>query len=89
MGFFDNLFTRKRQSSAQVAHQRLLTVLVNDRIKLTPEMIEQLKGELSDVISRYVPSIDPREIEVSLLHSETSDHLKAEVPLRRYRITNQ
>ncbi len=82
MGLFDSLFGN-RESSAQVARQRLLTVLVHDRVRLTPEAMEQLKQELSAVIARYVPSVDPGEIEVSLLRGESSDHLKADIPLRR------
>lgn len=90
MGFFDSLFRKKHErSSASIAQQRLLTVLVHDRVKLTPDMMDKLKAELSDVIGRYVPSIDPGEIEVTLLHTESSDHLKAEIPLRRYNASNQ
>lgn len=86
MGFFDDLFRGNRERSAKVAKQRLLTVLVHDRVKLTPDMIEQLKQELSEVIERYLPNAQPGEIEVTLLHGEASDHLKAEVPLRRSKI---
>jgi len=87
VGFFDDLFRGNRDRSAKVAKQRLLTVLVHDRVKLTPDMIEQLKRELSAVIERYVPSVDSGEIEVTLLHGEMSDHLKAEIPLRRSRVS--
>lgn len=82
MSFLDNFFGR-RNRSAQVAKERLLTVLVHDRVKLTPEMLEQLKAELSAVIARYVPQVDPAEIEVTLLRGESSDHIKADIPLRR------
>ncbi len=87
MGFFDTLFRRERQTSAQIARERLLTVLVHDRVKLTPDMMEQMKTELSEVIARYVPEAEPGEIEVSLLHGESSDHLKADIPLRRSKIS--
>lgn len=83
MGFFQDLFRGKRDGSAQVAKERLLTVLVHDRVKLTPEMLEQLKAELSSVIARYVPNAEPGEIEVSLLRGDSSDLLKADIPLRR------
>jgi cell division topological specificity factor len=83
MSFFDNLFRGRQQRSAQVAKDRLLTVLVHDRVKLTPEMMEQLKAELSAVIARYVPQIEPGSIEVTLQRGENNDHLKADIPLRR------
>ncbi|HNP72336.1 MAG TPA: cell division topological specificity factor MinE [Kouleothrix sp.] len=83
MGFFNSLFSGKRDRSSDVARDRLLTVLVHDRVKLTPDMLEQLKAELSAVIAKYVPSVEPGEIEVSLMRGESSDHLKADIPLRR------
>lgn len=83
MGFFDNWFREKRESSAKVAQQRLLTVLVHDRVNLTPTMVEQMKQEISVVIGRYIPTVEPDDIEVTLLRGETSDHLKADIPLRR------
>jgi cell division topological specificity factor len=85
MSFLENLFRGRRERSAQVAKERLLTVLVNDRVKLTPEMMDQLKAELSAVIAKYVPSVEPGEIEVSLERAELSDHLRADIPLRRSR----
>jgi cell division topological specificity factor len=83
VGFFNSLFGGKRERSSDMARDRLLTVLVHDRVKLTPDMLEQLKAELSAVIAKYVPSVEPGEIEVSLLRGESSDHLKADIPLRR------
>jgi len=47
------------------------------------KMMEQLKAELSAVIARYVPQIDPDSIEVTLQRGESNDHLKADIPLRR------
>lgn len=84
MSFFNNLFN-KRERSAQVAKERLLTVLVHDRVKLTPEKLEELKAELSAVVARYVPEAEPAEIEVTLLRGESTDMLKADIPLRRSR----
>lgn len=82
MSFF-NFLRGKRERSSDVARERLLTVLVHDRVKLTPDMLENLKAELSAVIARYVPSADPKAIEVTLLHGESVDYLKADIPLRR------
>ncbi|NJN19726.1 MAG: cell division topological specificity factor MinE [Oscillochloris sp.] len=83
MGFFDSLFGGKRERSAQMAKERLATVLVDDRYKLTPEMKEQMKLDIAEVLARYLPSIDPEQIEVAILRGEASDHLKADIPLRR------
>jgi cell division topological specificity factor len=83
MGFFDQLFGRKRETSSNVAKERLLTVLVTDRVKLTPAMMEAMRNEIVDVISRYVDIADRNAIDVTLMRGEQSDHLKADIPLRR------
>lgn len=86
MSFLSDLFRGKRETSAQVAKERLLTVLVHDRVKLTPELMQQLKQELSAVIERYIPAADSSAIEITLLRgnsNDTNDRLNADVPLRR------
>ncbi|EFO81862.1 cell division topological specificity factor MinE [Oscillochloris trichoides DG-6] len=83
MGFFNSIFGPRNNRSAQVAKERLATVLVDDRYKLTPEMKEQMKLDIAEVLARYLPSIDPDQIEVTLLRGESNDHLKADIPLRR------
>ncbi|NTV64368.1 MAG: cell division topological specificity factor MinE [Oscillochloris sp.] len=83
MGFFNSIFGGRNNRSAQVAKERLATVLVDDRYKLTPEMKEQMKLDIAEVLARYLPAIDPDQIEVTLLRGEASDHLKADIPLRR------
>ncbi len=83
MSLFDTLFRNKRERSSDIARERLLTVLVHDRVKLSPDVLEKLKAELSEVISKYVPAVEPNEIEVTLLRGESSDHIKADIPLRR------
>jgi cell division topological specificity factor len=85
VGFFERMFGTRSAQSSQQAKERLLTVLVHDRVKLTPDMMEQMKAELAAVIARYIGSVDPAEVEVTLLRGEAHDHLKADVPLPRSR----
>ncbi len=85
MGFLDTLLGRRPQASSSVAKERLLTVLVHDRVKLTPEMMYAMREEIIQVISKYVDIADPEAIDVSLLRGESSDHLKADIPVRRSR----
>ena len=42
-----------------------------------------MQKEILAVIAKYVPAVDLGEIEVTLLRGEASDHLKADIPLRR------
>ena len=83
MSFFNTLFRNKRERSSDIARERLLKVLVDDRVKLTPDMLEQMKAELSAVVAKYVPGVEPDQIEVTLMRGESSDHLTADIPLRR------
>ncbi len=83
MSFLNALFRGKRDRSSDVARERLLTVLVHDRVKLTPDIMEQMKAELSAVIAKYVTGVDPDSIEVTLMRGESIDYLKADIPLRR------
>jgi len=84
VGFFNTLFGGKRERSSDVARERLLKVLVDDRIKLTPEDLAQMKAELSAVVAKYVQQgVEPDQIEVTLMRGESSDHLTADIPLRR------
>ncbi len=85
MSFLDTLFGRKRETSSTIAKERLLTVLVHDRVKLTPDMLEAMRAEIISVISKYVDIADPDAIYVSLTRGEESDHLKADIPVRRSR----
>ncbi|WP_029215645.1 cell division topological specificity factor MinE [Kallotenue papyrolyticum] len=85
MSFLDTLLGRKRESSSAVAKERLLTVLVHDRVKLTPDMLEAMQREIVAVISKYVDIVDPDAIQVSLLRGEEADHLQADIPVRRSR----
>lgn len=84
MGFLDSLFGR-RERSGTVAKERLAAVLVDDRYKLTPEMKEQMKIDIAAVLARYLPSVDPEQIEVAIMRGESSDMLKADIPLKRSR----
>ncbi|MCX7789315.1 MAG: cell division topological specificity factor MinE [Chloroflexaceae bacterium] len=83
MGFFENLFGGRRDRSASLAKQRLMMVLVDDRYKLTPEMLQQMKVEIAEVLSRYLPAVDAGQIEVKILRGEANDYLKADIPLKR------
>jgi cell division topological specificity factor len=54
--------------SSEVARQRLRLVLIQDRIDLSPEKMEQMKREIWEVVSRYmVVDDDFKEFEVRRL----------------------
>lgn len=91
MGFFDKLFGRNKTvapSAGELARERLTLMLVHDRLKLTPDLLDRIKEELLAVISKYV-EIDETGVDVELTHSEHSDKLVARMPVRRQRLQFQ
>ena len=59
MGIMD-LF--KKKSSGNVAKDRLKLVLVSDRANCSSEMMEMMKRDIIEVISKYL------DIDLSLIH---------------------
>ena len=48
------------EGSKNVSKDRLQFILVQDRIKLTPDQMEDLKGELLEVMQKYIDVEDDR-----------------------------
>lgn len=80
MGFLDGLFKRREPTSREIAKERLQLVLVHDRIKISPAMLDQMKDELITVISRYV-EIDSNGVEVILTQGRRESRLQANIPV--------
>ena len=62
MGLFH--FLKKKHSSDQ-ARDRLKLLLVSDRADCSPEILEMIRRDLVQVISRYV-EIDTEELEIQI-----------------------
>ena len=52
--FFRGQEEQNEDASKSVATNRLKLVLMQDRTNLTPKILEQMRGELIDLLSRYV-----------------------------------
>ena len=76
--FFNKLFGR--QTSGATAKERLRLVLMSDHLSLAPEMVDQMKRELIDVISRYV-EVDREKIDVHFEHENAALALLANIPI--------
>ncbi len=48
------LSDKNRKTSSEIARQRLRLVLIQDRIELAPDKMEQMKQEILEVVSRYM-----------------------------------
>lgn len=75
MGLMD--FFRKK-SSGDVAKDRLKLLLVSDRANCTPELMEQIKNDIIEVISKYM-DIDPQGLDIQITETE-SDTGNGSVP---------
>ncbi len=71
MDFF-GLFKNKKKGSGSAAKERLQFVLVHDRAGVSPEFLDQLKGEIMAVISKYI-EIDQNELEIQVTRTKSED----------------
>jgi cell division topological specificity factor len=76
--FLKRLFGQ--QGSSATAKERLRLVLMTDHLELAPEMIEQMKRELVEVISRHV-EVDRDRIEVNFERQDRALALLANIPI--------
>lgn len=79
--FLGRLFG-KEEASGKQAKERLRLVLVHDRASLSPNLLEMLRVDLIEVISRYM-EIDEPGLEVNLEHEQDAMALVANIPIRR------
>jgi cell division topological specificity factor len=83
MGFFDFLGgNKKNKGSKNIAKDRLKLVLVHDRASMSPEVMEALRRELIEVISKYV-DVDNNNIEVELNDNNNQATLVANIPINQ------
>ena len=66
--------------SSTTAKERLRLVLMTDHLELAPEMIESMKRDLVDVISRYV-EVDRDRIEVNFEQQDRALAMLANIPI--------
>jgi len=76
--FLTRLF--RGEPSGAKAKERLRLVLLSDHLALAPELVESLKTDLLDVISRYV-EVDTQHVDVTFEHRENEVAMLANVPI--------
>ena len=80
MNILERIFGSRAPSSREVAKERLQLVLVHDRVKLSPELIDTLKSEIIAVITKHV-QIDEQHMEIELTSGKGFQKLRADIPI--------
>ena len=80
----------RKKSSGDVAKDRLKFVLVSDRANCSPEVMEKIKNDIIQVISKYM-EIDAEGLDIQITQTEsetdngTVPALYANIPIRELR----
>ncbi len=87
MDFF-SFFRNKKTKSKDDAKNRLQLVLVHDRANVSPEFLETLKGEILQVLLKYVEiNQDDYDIQLTRVQSEDGERqipaLVANIPITK------
>lgn len=84
MSFFQRLFGRPDPPSGRVAKERLRLVLTQDRAGIPPGLLDTLKDEIIEVISRHI-DVDVSGVQVMVTEDNHESSLVADIPLRNRR----
>lgn len=84
IGFFRRTEEQVEESSKDVARNRLRVVLMQDRTNLTPELLERMRKELIELLSKYV-EMDKEALELNLEQEGDQMALMLSIPVLRAR----
>jgi cell division topological specificity factor len=82
---FLNHWLGRQKPSGVLARQRLQLVLAHDRSDLNPELLDQMRREILEVVQRYV-EIDLEGCDVSLETDHRVTALLANLPIKGTRV---
>lgn len=71
MSIFSNFF-KNSENSSDIAKNRLKVAITSDRAVCSPELMEQMKNDIIQVISKYV-DIDTKGLDIKVTRTELDD----------------
>ena len=82
IGFFRQTEPQETESAKETACNRLRVVLMQDRTNLTPELMERMRRELVELLSKYV-EMDKEALELNLEQDGDQVALMLSIPVIR------
>ena len=82
LGFFRQ--TEKKENAKEVACNRLRVVLMQDRTNLTPDLMDRMRKEMVELLSKYV-EMDKEALELNLEQDGDQVALMLSIPVIRAR----
>ena len=82
MDFLKKIFGGGNDGSGQKAKDRLKIVLIHDRTDISPQLLDNLRDEIVDILAKYM-DIDTQKIEINLDHDDDAVALVANIPILR------
>ncbi len=82
MDFLKRIFGSGNEGTRKIASDRLKIVLIHDRTDISPELLNSLRDEIVQVLTKYM-EIDTKKIEIDLDHDEHEVALVANIPVLR------
>lgn len=82
LGFFRQTEQEETESSKDTACNRLRVVLMQDRTNLTPELMERMRKEMVELLSKYV-EMDKEALELNLEQDGEQVALMLSIPVIR------
>lgn len=91
MGFSDFF---KKKSSGSLAKDRLKLVLVSDRANCSPDLMDRIKTDIINVISKYVEiDVEGLDIKIDQMESDNNNGsvpaLFANIPIKEIKNTKK
>ena len=82
MDFLRKIFGGGNEGSGQKAKDRLRIVLIHDRTDISPQLLDNLRDEIVDVLTKYM-EVDIKKIDIDLDRDENAVALVANIPVIR------